>query len=73
MINASYHEPVDEISAETQDMHRTISSLMGESETAGSGQYDQDVDVCKDEDLKAILARNRDEGKEHAAPTVTVD
>jgi len=37
MINASYHEPVDEISAETQDMHRTISSLMGESETAGSG------------------------------------
>jgi hypothetical protein len=29
--------------------------------------YNQRVDVCHDEDLKAILAHNRDEEKEHAS------
>lgn len=29
--------------------------------------YKQRVDACKDESLKAILAHNRDEEKEHAA------
>lgn len=29
--------------------------------------YNQRVDACKDHDLKAILAHNRDEEKEHAA------
>lgn len=29
--------------------------------------YNQRVDACKDEELKAILAHNRDEEKEHAS------
>jgi len=29
--------------------------------------YNQRVNVCKDPELKAILAHNRDEEKEHAA------
>ena len=29
--------------------------------------YNQRVNACKDTDLKAILAHNRDEEKEHAA------
>jgi len=29
--------------------------------------YNQRVDACKDLELKAILAHNRDEEKEHAA------
>jgi hypothetical protein len=29
--------------------------------------YNQRVDACKDTDLAAILAHNRDEEKEHAA------
>ena len=29
--------------------------------------YDQRVDAAQDEDLRAILAHNRDEEKEHAA------
>ena len=29
--------------------------------------YNQRVDACKDGELKAILAHNRDEEKEHAA------
>jgi len=28
MANEGYHEPIDEISDETRDMHRAITSLM---------------------------------------------
>jgi ferritin-like protein len=65
MANEGYHEPTDEMSDETRDMHRAIISLMEELEAVD--WYNQRVDVCKDEDLKAILAHNRDEEKEHAA------
>jgi ferritin-like protein len=46
-------------------MHRAIVSLMEELEAAD--WYNQRVDACKDEELKAILRHNRDEEKEHAA------
>lgn len=46
-------------------MHRAITSLMEELEAVG--WYNQRVDACKDEELRAILAHNRDEEKEHAA------
>ena len=65
MSNEGYHEPVEELSDETKDMHRAILSLMEELEAVD--WYNQRVDACKDEDLKAILAHNRDEEKEHAA------
>jgi hypothetical protein len=65
MANEGYHESIDELSDETRDMHRAIVSLMEELEAVD--WYNQRVDVCKDEDLKAILAHNRDEEKEHAS------
>jgi ferritin-like protein len=65
MANEGYHEPIDEISDETRDMHRAITSLMEELEAVD--WYNQRADACKDSDLKAILAHNRDEEKEHAA------
>jgi ferritin-like protein len=46
-------------------MHRAILSLMEELEAVD--WYNQRADVCKDDDLKAILVHNRDEEKEHAA------
>jgi ferritin-like protein len=63
--NEGYHEPIGELSDETRDMHRAIVSLMEELEAVD--WYNQRVDACKDEELKKILAHNRDEEKEHAA------
>ena len=65
MSSVGYHEPVEELSSETRDMHRAIVSLMEELEAID--WYNQRADVCKDEKLKAILAHNRDEEKEHAS------
>ncbi|MZR32427.1 encapsulin-associated ferritin-like protein [Sneathiella litorea] len=65
MANEGYHEPIEELSDETRDMHRAITSLMEELEAVD--WYNQRVDACKDEELKKILAHNRDEEKEHAA------
>ena len=65
MANEGYHEPIEEHSDATRDMHRAIISLMEELEAVD--WYNQRVDACQDEDLKAILAHNRDEEKEHAA------
>ena len=59
------HEPIEELSDETRDMHRAITSLMEELEAVD--WYNQRVDACKDPELKRILEHNRDEEKEHAA------
>ncbi|HEY9031558.1 MAG TPA: ferritin-like domain-containing protein [Kangiella sp.] len=65
MSNEGYHEPYEELSDETKDMHRAIISLMEELEAVD--WYNQRIDCCKDDDLKKILRHNRDEEKEHAA------
>ena len=65
MANEGYHEPIDELTDETRDMHRAITSLMEELEAVD--WYNQRVDAAKDPGLAAILAHNRDEEKEHAA------
>jgi ferritin-like protein len=65
MANEGYHEPIEELSDETRDMHRAITSLMEELEAVD--WYNQRVDACKDKELKSILEHNRDEEKEHAA------
>jgi ferritin-like protein len=65
MANEGYHEPIDNLKDETRDMHRAITSLMEELEAVD--WYNQRVDACKDEELRKILAHNRDEEKEHAA------
>lgn len=65
MASEGYHEPIEELSDETRDMHRAIVSLMEELEAVD--WYNQRVDACKDPELKKILEHNRDEEKEHAA------
>lgn len=65
MANEGYHEPYELLSDETRDMHRAIISLMEELEAVD--WYNQRIDVCKDDELKAVLIHNRDEEKEHAA------
>jgi ferritin-like protein len=65
MANEGYHEPIKELSDETRDMHRAIVSLMEELEAID--WYNQRVDACKSDELKSILAHNRDEEKEHAS------
>ena len=65
MANEGYHEPLEELSDETRDMHRAISSLM--DDLVAVDWYNQRVDACRNEDLRAILAHFREEEKEHAA------
>lgn len=65
MANEGHHEPANELSDETRDMHRAIVSLMEELEAVDL--YNQRVDACKNDELRAILAHNRDEEKEHAS------
>lgn len=65
MAHEGWHEDPEELSAETKEMHRAIESLMEELEAVD--WYQQRVDACKDPELRAILAHNRDEEKEHAA------
>src|SRR5574337_1363559 len=63
--SAGYHESVDDLQPETLDRHRAIVSIMEELEAVD--WYDQRVDAARDDELRAILAHNRDEEKEHAA------
>jgi ferritin-like protein len=65
MSSVGYHEPVEELSAATRDMHRAIVSLMEELEAVD--WYNQRADASKNKELKAILEHNRDEEKEHAS------
>jgi len=65
MSSVGYHEAAEDLSDETRDMHRAIVSLMEELEAVD--WYNQRADACKDPELRAILAHNRDEEKEHAA------
>ncbi len=60
-----YQEPSNELSNDVRDMHRAIESLKEELEAVD--WYNQRVGVCKDQELRAILAHNRDEEKEHAS------
>ena len=66
--SAQFHEATDALRQETMERHRAIASLMEELEAVD--WYDQRVDATTDESLKAILAHNRDEEKEHAAMAI---
>lgn len=61
--SATLHE--EGLSPKTIDRHRAIVSLMEELEAVD--WYDQRVEATSDTELKALLAHNRDEEKEHAA------
>src|ERR1700722_10262437 len=62
------HEAADELSPDTIDRHRAITSIQEELEAVD--WYDQRVNATSDESLAAVLAHNRDEEKEHAAMTL---
>src|SRR5688500_12670306 len=65
MASESLHESAQKLRPETIDRHRAVSSLMEELEAVD--WYDQRIDAATDDQLKQILAHNRDEEKEHAA------
>jgi len=65
MAAEGYHEPYEQLTPKTRDMHRALRSLMEELEAVD--WYQRRVDVCDDDELRAVLAHNRDEEKEHAS------
>jgi hypothetical protein len=63
--STTLHEDPEKLGPETIDRHRAIVSLMEELEAAD--WYDQRVAAASDDELRGILAHNRDEEKEHAS------
>ena len=61
---SEYHEPVEDLSNETKNFSRALNSLKEEIEAIN--WYQQRYDVTQDEELKKLLAHNRDEEIEHA-------
>jgi hypothetical protein len=66
--SAGLHEPEDQLTPETIDRHRAITSIQEELEAVD--WYDQRVVATTNSELATILAHNRDEEKEHAAMTL---
>ncbi|HEY5526418.1 MAG TPA: hypothetical protein VIK02_02415 [Candidatus Anoxymicrobiaceae bacterium] len=64
MCAEAYHEPFDIIPEEGRDHHRALVSMIEELQAID--WYHQRIQATKDTELKAILAHNRDEEKEHA-------
>jgi hypothetical protein len=65
MSSETLHEDPKALGPEVVDRHRAITSLMEELEAVD--WYNQRVAATTDDELRAILAHNRDEEKEHAA------
>lgn len=65
MGGGTYHESMDKLTKKTKELHRALNSLIEELEAVNWHQ--QRVDATEDEELKDILAHNRNEEKEHAA------
>jgi hypothetical protein len=65
MSSETLHEDPKTLGSEVIDRHRAIVSLMEELEAVD--WYDQRVAAAGDDELRAVLAHNRDEEKEHAA------
>lgn len=63
----AYSEPYDAIDEKTRDISRAITSLKEELEAID--WYNQRVNTTKDQELKNIMAHNRDEEIEHAVMT----
>jgi uncharacterized protein len=63
--STTFHEDAALLKPATKDRHRAIASLMEELEAVD--WYDQRIDAATDDELRQVLAHNRDEEKEHAA------
>lgn len=60
----SYHEPIEQLSNRTRDMHRALVSVQEELEAVD--WYQQRADATEDEELKGLLLHNMREEIEHA-------
>ena len=60
----SYHEPIEQLTARTRDMHRALVSVQEELEAVD--WYQQRADATTDEELKGLLLHNMREEIEHA-------
>lgn len=65
MGSEGLHEDASAVRSETIERHRCIVSIIEELDAVD--WYQQRVDACRDPELAAVLAHNRDEEKEHAA------
>jgi uncharacterized protein len=66
--HVTFHEPLELLSQAVMERHRAIVSLQEELEAVD--WYDQRVDATSDDQIRAVMAHNRDEEKEHAAMTL---
>ncbi|AZO94122.1 ferritin-like domain-containing protein [Halocella sp. SP3-1] len=65
---SAYHEAEDKLSEETKNISRVLNSLKEEVEAID--WYNQRVDATNDDEVKKILAHNRDEEIEHAVMAI---
>ena len=65
---SNYHEPVELLNEKARNITRAINSL--KEELVAVDWYNQRVEASSDEELKAIMAHNRDEEIEHACMTL---
>ena len=63
MATNQYHEPAEELSAETRTFARMITSLTEESEAIG--WYEQRISLEKDPEAKAIMENAQQEEMKH--------
>ena len=68
MASETYHEALELLSVETQEMHRSLVSLMEELQAID--WYRQRADDCDDAELKAVIVHNMNDEMEHAAMLV---
>ena len=68
MSSTSLHEPAEQLTARTIEIHRAVVSLIEELEAVD--WYNQRAEACKDSQLQAVLRHNRDEEIEHASMTL---
>ena len=66
--SSEWHESYEKMSDETLNFSRALKSLQEELEAVD--WYNQRVEVTKDDQLRRILAHNRDEEVEHAMMTL---
>jgi ferritin-like protein len=68
MATSTLHEPAEQLSSRTIDVHRAIKSLIEELEAVD--WYNQRAEAAKDPQLQAVIRHNRDEEIEHACMTL---
>jgi uncharacterized protein len=68
MSSTSLHEPAEQLTERTIDVHRAVVSLIEELEAVD--WYNQRAEACKNPQLQAVLRHNRDEEIEHASMTL---